>query len=105
MSQLTQGKKKRLMYVENKNGDIDGYPARIGWVTFSKTGQTVYYRERSLKRSKGGGISGNHFDEETGEEYWVSGVKKRGSNAHWAESVKIVIDDDAKEEYQKIINS
>ncbi len=90
------------MYVENKDGDIDGVSARIGWVEFSQSGLSVYYRGRTLKRAKGGGVSGNHYDDETGEEYWVSGVKKRGSNAHWAESVDIAIDEDAKEEYERI---
>lgn len=103
MSQLTLGQSKRLMYVENKDSDIEGVKARIGWVTFSKTGRTVYYRDKVLKRIKGGGISGNYQDETTGEEYWVSGVKKKGSNAHWAEPVKIAIDKDAIEEYKRII--
>ncbi len=101
-NQLTKGETRRVMYVENKDGDIDGAAARIGWVEFSKSGRTVYYRGRSLKRAKGGGVRGNHFDEDTGEEYWVSGVKKEGSNAHWAEAVKVVVDDDAVEEYRRI---
>ncbi len=33
-NQLNRGLQKRLMYVENKDGDIDGVAARIGWVTF-----------------------------------------------------------------------
>jgi len=41
-NQLTKGEKRRVMYVENKDGDIDGAKARIGWVEFSKTGLTVY---------------------------------------------------------------
>ena len=92
------------MYIENKNGHINGISARIGWVTFSKSGLSVYYRGRTLKRLKGNGISGNHFDVETGEEYWVSGIKKRGSNSHWTEAVDIKIDEDAKEEYERIKN-
>ncbi len=103
-NQLTKGENKRVMYVENKNGYIDDFSAHIGWVTFSKTGKSVYYQDKVLSRIKGGGISGNHFDEETGEEYWVSGIKKRGSNTHWAESTKVKIDGDAKEEYERIIN-
>jgi hypothetical protein len=100
MSQLTKNQKRRIMYVENKSTG----EARIGWVTFSKTGKTVYYQNKTLKRLKGGGVSGNYFCEDTLDEYWVSGVKKRGSNAHWAEPVKVIIDDDAKEEYEKITN-
>ena len=98
MNQLTKNLKKRLMYIENKNTG----EARIGWVTFSKTGLTVYYNDKVLKRLKRGGISGNHYCEQTDDEYWISGIKKRGSNAHWAEPVQIMIDDDAKEEYEKI---
>lgn len=104
-NQLTKGESKRVMYVENKDGYIDDYSAHIGWVTFSKTGKTVYYLDKVLGRLKGGGTSGNHFDEETGEEYWVSGIKKRGSNMHWADSTKVKINADAKEEYERIINN
>jgi len=103
-NQLTKGKKRRVMYVENKSGDIDGAQARIGWVEFSKSGLSVYYRGRTLIRLTGGGVSGNHLDEETREEYWISGIKKRGSNVHSAESVSVVIDEDAKDEYWKLKN-
>jgi hypothetical protein len=101
-TQLTRGLKRRLMYVENKDGKIDGVDARIGWVTFSKSGQTVYYRGRQLQKSGGQGIRGNFFDINTGEEYWISGVKKRGSNGHWAESATIQIDTDAVAEYDAL---
>lgn len=67
-NQLTRGESKRVMYIENKNGDIDGVRARIGWVSFSKSGLSVYYRGRTLKRLKGGGVRGNYFDEATGED-------------------------------------
>jgi hypothetical protein len=101
-NQLTRGENTRVMYVENKDGDIDGAQARIGWVTFSQTGRSVYYRGRTLKRMKGGGIRGNFYDEATGEEYWISGVKKEDSNVHWAESTRVEVDADALEEYQRI---
>lgn len=102
-NQLTRGQKRRVMYVENKDGKIDGAEGRIGWVTFSKSGQSVYYRGKQLQR--GSGVRGNFFDVDTREEYWVSGVKKRGSNAHWAERIKVEIDDDAREEYLAIKSS
>ena len=100
MSQLTKGLQHRLMYLENKqgNGDI----ARIGWVTFSRTARTIYYRGRSFIRMKGGGISGNYLCEQSGEEFWISGIKKKGSNVHWAEKIDVVIDDDALDEYTAI---
>ena len=105
MNQVTRGQDKRLMYIENKNGLIDGYDARIGWVTFSNSGLSIYYRGRTFGRLKGGGISGNYFCEETGDEYWISGIKKRGSNVHWAESASVYIDEDAREEYHTTKNT
>ena len=90
------------MYVENKDGDIDGVQGRIGWVTFSKSGRTVYYRGRTLKRSRGGGIRGNFFDESSGEEYWISGVKRKGANRHWAERIEVLVDPDAVEEFNRL---
>jgi len=100
-TQLTKGMRRRVMYVENKDGLIDGVQGRIGWVSFSKTGQSVYYRGRTLH--KGSGIRGNFRDVETGEEYWVSGLKRRGSNAHPVEwGVSIEVDPDALDEYRAI---
>jgi hypothetical protein len=101
-NQLTRGAEKRVMYIENKDGDIDGVTGRIGWVTFSKSGRSVYYRGRTLKRTKGGGVRGNFFDEATGQEYWVSGVKGRGSNAHPAERTEVAVDEDACKECERL---
>ncbi|MDI1226178.1 MAG: 1-deoxy-D-xylulose-5-phosphate synthase [bacterium] len=69
---------------------------------FSKTGKTIYYRDKVLEKATGGGIAGNFFDTATGEEYWVSGVKTKGSNAHPHTPIKVVVDDDATEEYKRI---
>ncbi|MFP6584686.1 MAG: hypothetical protein VCD00_19285 [Candidatus Hydrogenedentota bacterium] len=48
----------------------------------SKTGRTVYFNGQALKRVKGGYGCGNHEDLETGDAYWISGVKKDGPNRH-----------------------
>ncbi len=76
------------MYIEQKNDgarSLDGRgPAEIGEVTFSKTGKTIYYKGKTFQRIKGGGVFGNYVCLEDGNEYWISGVKKRGSNRHWA---------------------
>ena len=101
-NQLTKGEARRVMYVENKDGLLDGAQAFIGWVTFSKSGSTVYYRGKRLSKIKGGGTRGNFFDEANGEEYWVSGVKLRGSNTPWAEHKEVRIDEDARQEYEAL---
>lgn len=105
MNQPTRSQQRRVMYVENKSGDVDGVPGRIGWVTFSRSGLTVYYRGRALRRLKGGGISGNHFDVETGDEYWVSGIKKNGQDAHWASRINVEVDRDALDEYRRLLSA
>ena len=46
----------RIMYVELKTGHNDNGPAWIGRV--GKTWQTIYYREKSLRRIHGGGVQG-----------------------------------------------
>ena len=103
-NQLTRGASKRLMYVEPKGGQLDGAEARIGWVTFSKSGKSVYYRGRSLLRANG--IAGNYLDTDSGEEFWVSGVKERGSNVHpTGKRLKVIVDDDAVTEYQSVRGS
>lgn len=102
-NQLNRGFQRRLMYIENKDGEIDGVSARIGWVTFSKSGLSVYYRGKTLKRSRRSGIRGNHYCVDTGEEYWVSGVKKRGSNNHIHKPVDVYIDGDAMQAYRELI--
>ena len=101
-NQLTHGLERRVMYLENKDGLIDGARARVGWVTFSKSGRTVYYGGRSLKAIGGAGVRGNFVDEQSREEYWISGIKGRGSNTHHAEPAAVVIDDNAREEDERI---
>jgi len=93
--------KAEILYVELKHGHSG--PAWIGYAHFSKTGNTVYFDGKVLK--KGQGLSGNHFDIETNEEYWISGVKKNGQDRHWAGGGKIFIDKAVVDDYLKIIDS
>jgi hypothetical protein len=95
--------RRELRYVELKTGFSGNGPASIGWVTFSKSGRTIYYRDRTLRRIPRGSFSANHFDIETGDEYWISGVKRDGQDRHWAGSGPVAIDEDAKEEYERVI--
>jgi hypothetical protein len=83
---------RRIMFVENKS---DG-EARIGWVEYSKTGKTIYYRGRTLAKV-GSGYKYNCIDEESGDQYWVSGPHKDGNDLLYGGVVEI--DDDARETY------
>ncbi len=84
------------MYIEYKGGGISG-PARIGRVTFSKSGKSLYYQGRCFQPLGGRGFKANYFDVATGEEYWISGCKKDGSDRLYSGAVEI--DEDVAEEY------
>lgn len=62
----------RIMYIENKSGGLTG-GARIGRVTFSRTGCTLYYRDQSFQSLKGYGFKANYFETVSGDHYWISG--------------------------------
>jgi hypothetical protein len=97
---------KLLKYIELKSGHSDNGPAWIGYVTPSKTRRTLYFNGRGLMRLKGqrrGESGGNYIDMETGESFWVSGVKKNGQDRHWAGSGKVQIEAAAVPEYLKAI--
>jgi hypothetical protein len=86
----------RIMYIEYKGGGITG-PARIGRVTFSKSGKSLYYQGRRFQTLAGRGFKANYFDVATGDEYWISGCKKDGTDRLYAGAVEI--DEDVAEEY------
>jgi hypothetical protein len=76
-------------YIERKtlNGRFLNHrgPAVIAEVTFSKSGKTIYYKGLELKRpasNEQSCIYGNYYDSADIDEFWVSGVKKRGSNRY-----------------------
>ena len=96
--------KPKIMYIENKAEGHSG-SAWIGVAEFSKSGQTVYFDNKALKKLKTTGISGNHYDIETGEEYWISGIKKNGEDRHWAGGGKVMLDENCAEEYLNFINA
>ncbi len=89
------------MYIELKTGHNHNGPAWVGRVKFSKTGNTIYYRDLTLRKSRG--VSGNYVDVATGDEYWVSGVKKNGQDRHWAGSGPVEIDPDVRDEYSQMV--
>lgn len=100
----------KLVYIERKTKDgvflNHRGPAVIAAVTFSKSGKSIYYKGMAFRRAGGGQrtrlrdqgcglVYGNYFQydpEKENEksidslqynqvdEFWISGVKKRGSN-------------------------
>jgi hypothetical protein len=93
-----QAMRSRIMYIEYKGNGLTGL-ARIGRVSFSKTGRTLYYAGRSFQSLKGDGFKANYFDVETGEHYWISGPRRDGADRLYGEAVPIYIDEDVRREY------
>ena len=93
--------KTRIMYIEDKSGGLNG-PARIGRVTFSKTGRSVHYGGRTFQKMKG--YKDNYFDVDTGDEYWISGPRKDGRDRLYdGTTMPVEIDDDVSTEYWRDI--
>jgi len=93
----------RIMYIEHKTNRNHRGEAWIGKVEFSRTGQTVYFNNQAFKNQKSRGIWGNHYDLETGDEYWISGVKKNGQDRHWVGGGKIKIEEAIINEYLDLV--
>lgn len=83
--------KLQLKYIELKTGYSDNGPAWIGYIQLSKSGKTIYFNGKGFKSSKGTGINSNYYDIETGDEYWISGVKKDMTDRHRAGVAKYLL--------------
>ncbi len=92
----------RIMYIEDKSQGLDG-PARIGRVTFSKSGRSIHYNGRTFQSLDGRGYKANYFDVESGEHYWISGPRKDGEDRLYGGSKPVEIDSDIEREYWREI--
>ncbi|MCU0727608.1 MAG: hypothetical protein MUE73_17760 [Planctomycetes bacterium] len=92
----------RIMYIERKAGSLVG-PARIGRVTFSKTGRTLRYRDQTFRSLRGAGFKSNYVCVETGEDWWISGPKRRGGDRMYGSALPVEIDEDVRAEYWREI--
>ena len=92
------------MYIECKAGGLSG-TARIGRVTFSKTGRTLYYQGQTFRSLKGAGFKSNYYSIDTGDDYWISGPKRRGGDRMYGSVLPIAIDEDVRVEYWRDIRN
>lgn len=90
------------MYIEDKSERLVG-PARIGRVTYSKTGKSLTYRGREFVSLRGTGFKANFREVESGMQYWISGCKKDGLDSLYPNLVEI--DEDVRGEYWVTIRS
>ena len=92
-----------IKYIELKSGFSDNGNAWIGLASFSKSGKTIYFNGKAFQSLNGMGISGNYFDLESGDEYWISGVKKDMTDRHKFGGGKIYVEKRILSEYLQII--
>lgn len=103
MGVLVSAKKTRIMYIEDKSQGLDG-PARIGRVTFSKTGRSLTYGGRTFQSLGGSGFKANYADVESGDQFWISGPRRDGKDRLYEGSTKPVeVDDEVSAEYWRDI--
>ena len=86
----------KILYIESKADTINAR-GRIGRVSFSKTGKTLYYQGKAFQSLKGG-YKANYYDLETRDEYWISGPKRRGGDRLYG-TPGVEIDEDVRQEY------
>ncbi len=104
MSEVSvSAKKTRIMYIEDKSAGLNG-AARIGRVTFSKSGRSLNYDGRTFQSLDGTGFKANYFDVETGDHFWISGPRKDGRDRLYeGSSMPVAIDPEVSDEYWKDI--
>jgi hypothetical protein len=94
-----------IKYIELKTGYNDDGPAWIGKVMIGKTGTTLYFNDKAFRKGHApSAYRSNYYDVETGEGYWISGVKQCGARRRWAGCGKISIDRKVVPEYLQLTN-
>lgn len=89
--------RSRIMYIKSKAESLQG-PARIGRVTFTKSGKGIYYKGGQFYRI--GGLKANYAEASTRDEYWISGPRRDGRDRlYYPSGLPVEIDDDVREEY------
>jgi len=90
------------MYIESKAESLQG-PARIGRVTFTKSGKGIYYRGREFHRTTHE-FKANYAESVSNEPYWISGPRRDGHDRLYSPSaLPVEIDEDVREEYWRDI--
>lgn len=92
-----------LKYIELKSPNAEGARAWIARVRASKSGSTLYFDGKALKRAHL--PSANHVDEVTGQGYWVASIRADESGRRWAGPGTIAIEAGAVAEYLRITGS
>ena len=90
--------KSRILLIENKSSSLNG-PARIGRVTLSKTGATIYYKGKSFQTVKGTSFKAHYREAVSGDDYWITSPRQDGADRVHKSNLPVDIDEDVREEY------
>ena len=90
------------MSIESQGGGLVG-PARIGPVTDSKTGSTVYCGDKEFQSLKGSGFKSNDFNVAPGAHHRISGPRQDGADALYPINIPTEIAEDVREEYWTLL--
>jgi hypothetical protein len=88
----------KIMYIEKTRDGGATEWARVGRVSFSKSGRTLYYRDLTLA----GEGRAWYRDPESGDSYWIQRARADGRDRGGKDkrgSFPVEIDDDVREEY------
>ena len=96
--------KTEIKYIELISGFTHNGPAWIGLISFSKSGKTLYFNGKAFQRVGSARTRGNFYDIETGEEYWISGVKRNMTDRHIYGYGKIFVEKRILNDYLKIVS-
>lgn len=91
------------MFVQLKSGfGLDKGPAWISVVSFNRSWKTARWHGKVLRRGRGM-FDANFFDEDTYEEYWISGPHRDRGDTRFS-SIEPTIDEDAREAYPAFLD-
>src|ERR1700759_4137362 len=93
---------ERVMFVQLKTGhNTDKGPCWISVVRFNKSWKTAYWHGKTLRHWSD--FDTNFYDEETNEEYWVSGPHRDRRDTRYS-NIKPAVDEDARAAYEALLN-
>ncbi|RZK27780.1 MAG: hypothetical protein EOO61_22970 [Hymenobacter sp.] len=86
-----------VLYIELKSRFSNDGPAWVGKGKFTRTRRTIYFNGLALRKAQG--ANSNYIEVQTGDSYWVSGVKKNGTDRHLAGSGRVFVDESVVVDY------
>jgi hypothetical protein len=92
-----------LRYIELKTGHVEAGPAWVARVRASKSGSTIYFNGKALKRAHL--PSANYLDTAGQEAYWVSAIGKGGLDRRWEGPRKVLMEAGVIDEYLRVTGS